>query len=397
MKITKSTSLLVIVIVVFAAILAVCGCSYKLAKETLPPYPIEVTTSTTTEETTEPEPTTEPTKEHGPYSTAQVTSMPVALHGQLAVKGTKIVDKDEQEFQLKGISTASIIECGDFFNEDIIKTLAEDWGCDVIRFAITAGSENEGYASNPTKYFDETCRVIDMCVNQGIYVIVDWHNTVDGSPNTSKTMSVDFFTRLSAIYCNCPNLIYEVFDEPGIDSKGKNVSWDKEIMPYAKAVIDAIRANKAANIVIVGTPNKCLDVGSAAAKKLSGDNIMYSLHFYAGTHGKDVMDKVKAAIGKGLPIFATEWGTTKDSGRGQVFADESKEWIKFLDENGISWCNRFIGSRSYDSSNALRMYSDILNATEITSGHWPDEFLSESGTLVREMLLTQETGESQDD
>ena len=396
MKQTKSTSLLVIVIVVFSAILTVCGCSYRLAKETLPPYPIEVTTSTTTEETTEPEPTTEPTKPHGPYSTAKVTSMPVALHGQLAVKGTKIVDKDENEFQLKGISSASILECGDFFNEDVIKTLAEDWGCSVIRFEVVPPAETDGNSSD-TKYFDETCRVVDMCVNQGIYVIVDFHNASDVNPNTNKSVALDFFTRLSAIYNNCPNIIYEIYDGPGVDSKGNKLSWEKDIVPYAKEVIDTIRANKATNIVIVGTPNKCLDLGSAAAKKLSGDNIMYSLNFFSGTHGKEVMDSVKAAVGKGLPVFVTRWGATKDSGRGMIFPDETREWIKYLNENGISWCNSFIGSGSYDASNALKMYSDVLNSTEIASGHWPDEFLSYSGTLVRELLLEQETVESQDD
>ena len=80
-----------------------------------------------------------------------------------------------------------------------------------------------------------------------------------------------------------------------------------------------------------------------------------------------------------------------------IFPDETREWIKCLNENGISWCNSFIGSGSYDASNALKMYSDVLNATEIASGHWPDEFLSYSGTLVRELLLEQETVESQDD
>lgn len=49
-------------------------------------------------------------------------------------------------------------------------------------------------------------------------------------------------------------------------------------------------------VILVGTPNWSQDVDVAAEKPLKGyQNIMYTLHFYAGTHGSWLRDKVQKA------------------------------------------------------------------------------------------------------
>lgn len=53
---------------------------------------------------------------------------------------------------------------------------------------------------------------------------------------------------MSKKYAGVKNVLYEDFNEP------KDVSWSGELVPYHKAVIDAIRKNDKDNIIILGTP-----------------------------------------------------------------------------------------------------------------------------------------------
>ncbi|SCW39237.1 Cellulase (glycosyl hydrolase family 5) [Ruminococcaceae bacterium YRB3002] len=367
----------------------IASCSEKLPEETLPSVP--VTSAETSEET---EATTEETEPaHGPYSTPQVTERPVDIHGQLKVDGLNIVDSNGETYRLKGMSSAGLNACTGFFNQETVKTLAQDWGCNVFRLAMTTEGNSDDYTSDPDKYFTEVCNDVNLCVDQGIYVIVDWHILYDGDPNQYKTESIDFFTRLSTLYKDCPNIIYEICNEPNgnrFDDESKPVDWDNCIKPYAEEVIAAIRANDPDNIIIVGTPTWSQDVDQASKNPVKGDNIMYTLHFYAGSHGQELRDKLVTANDNGCAVFVTEWGMTNDSGKGQIFKDETMEWMNFLDERNISWCNWSIGGSSTEASNALKFRSNIITVEEKYQGHWPDEFISNSGIFVRNLLLGRE-------
>lgn len=60
------------------------------------------------------------------------------------------------------------------------------------------------------------------------------------------------------------------------------------------------------NVIIVGTPNWDTDVDVVAKSPLTGySNIAYTLHFYAGTQGTLIREKVQAAydLGKRWFIF----------------------------------------------------------------------------------------------
>lgn len=390
--------------VILIAALTASSCSKKLPDETYPPEvtrPVETEAEVVFEETiaeeteaseveeTEPE-ETEPA--HGPFSTAQVTERVVDVNGQLKVVGTDIVNENGDPIQLRGMSSYGINTCGDFFNKDTVQTLAEDWGCSVLRLAMyTVGSGGgEAYIRNPDKYFQVICDDIDLCIDQGIYVIVDWHILDDGDPLQYKEEAKDFFSRISAIYGDSPNIIYEICNEPNGESFADpevEVGWENCIKPYAEEIIPVIRANDPDNIIIVGTPVWSSRTDEAAKSPLTGENLMYTMHFYAASHHDEHMDVYKSSIEAGLPLFCTEWGTTADSGNGKVDTAASDEWIAFMKENNISWCNWSIGGAKAEMSNALRFQSNILTAEEKLAGHWPDEFFSKSGYYVRTQIL----------
>ncbi|MBR2294504.1 MAG: glycoside hydrolase family 5 protein [Clostridiales bacterium] len=372
------------------------ACSKQLPDETLPPATSAAVTSESTEASeslaieTEISETAAEEPSHGPFSTAVVTEKVVENNGQLSVVGKDIVNQNGEPIQLRGMSTYGLNGMAGFVNADTVQTLAEDWGCDVIRLAMYTEDNSDGYTQNPDKYFNQACEYMDLCIAQGVYVIIDWHILFDGDPNEHKDMAIDFFSRISAIYGEYPNVIYEICNEPNgmrYDDPDSPVDWDNTIRPYAVDVIDAIRANDPDNIILIGTSNYSRDVDIAAANPIEGENLMYTFHFYAGSHGQEMKDQLQTALDMGLPVFVSEWGTSQASGSGGVYEEESLAWLQMLEENNISWCNWSIGGSVTESSNALKFVSNVLTMEEKLAGHWPDEFISNSGLFVRSILL----------
>jgi len=77
-----------------------------------------------------------------------------------------------------------------------------------------------------------------------------------------------------------------------------------EVKAYAVEIIKTIRANDSSNIILVGCPRWDQDVHLPASDPISGySNLMYSMHFYAGTHTQWLRDRTDSAMQKGLPIF----------------------------------------------------------------------------------------------
>ena len=162
----------------------------------------------------------------------------------------------------------------------------------------------------------------------------------------------EFFERIASTYKDCPNIIYEICNEPN----GKEVTWIGNIKPYAEKIIPVIR-KYCDNVIVVGTPVWSSDLLKAAKAPIKGQkNIMYTLHFYAGSHGASSRRVLKKAIRKGLPVFVTEWGTTK------------------------AWANWSVNNKGEDSGNLK------YNKDRDAKGGWQESDLQPSGVLVRRIL-----------
>ena len=164
-------------------------------------------------------------------------------------------------------------------------------------------------------------------------------------------------------------MLYEICNEPN-----GNVSWSGDVKPYAEAVVKAIRANAPKSIILIGSPTWSQDIHLAAADPLEGSNLMYTLHFYAGTHGQWLRDRIDSAMKSGLPIFVSEWGTSAADGNGGVYLNESKVWLDYLDKKGISWCNWSLCDKSETSA--------ALKPGTSPNVKWTTANLSQSGAFV---------------
>lgn len=373
-------------------VLMLCSCTTNLGPETLPSI-------TTTTETTETEPTvtetTLPPEATEPSSSAVVTDNIVENTGKLRVEGSKIVNSEGDAVVLKGISTFGIQNCEGFFTPEVVKTLAEDWGSDVLRISLTGDKNIEGYLKDPEKYFDMVCKICDMCIDQGIYVIVDWDVAYVEEADENKDDAVDFFNRLSAIYSDSSNIIYEVnnyplfYEEPDDDSDEEANEWEDVIKPFASEVITAVRENNPDSIVIVGLPDKGRDFEKVSESWLEFENIIYGCRVFSGSNKQEMRDSITSLLENEVCVFVTEWSFCTDDCKGGIFEKESDKWAEFMSANQISWCNLGIGSDIDNDTNALRLNADNYTDGQKYGGHWPDGLLTDAGIYARYQLLNE--------
>ncbi len=318
-----------------------------------------------------------PAPEDGTYTGAAT----VSANGQLQVIGTQLCSASGEPIVLRGISTAGIAWFPEMATPESMQTLRNEWKTSVFRIAMYSFEGDRSYIRNPEWNKTKVCSLIDAAIELDQYVIVDWHILADGNPQTYQKQAAEFFTYIASKYAGVPNLLYEICNEPN-----GGVSWSGNIKPYAEAIIPVIREYSPEAVVLVGTPTWSQDVDAAAADPLDFDNVMYSLHFYAGTHKEWLRGKADTALGKGLPLFVTEWGTTDASGNGAVDTASTLEWLSYLDQNQISWCNWSLCNKAESSA--------LLKTSAPTDGTMPDSALTESGKLVKKQLLERAGSET---
>ncbi|MBR1736788.1 MAG: cellulase family glycosylhydrolase [Firmicutes bacterium] len=292
----------------------------------------------------------------------------VSTHGRLKVSGTQLVGEKGEPVVLHGMSSHGIAWFPDFTSEQsIVNTKA--YGANVFRVAMYTAEYNgyttSGEAAANTKAI--AYKAIDAAAKNDMYAIIDWHILSDNNPQMHKDEAIAFFDEVSKKYADDPAVIYEICNEP------HGVNWSSDIKPYAQEVIKTIRANAPQSLIIVGTNTWSQDVDEASKDLLDYDNIMYTLHFYAGTHYlSNFKPRVEAALANGAPIFVTEWGSTDASGNGNVNVESTKEWLAYLESKNISWANWSLANK--DESSAA-----LLPAA---SANWSYDDLSASGKLV---------------
>ncbi len=288
----------------------------------------------------------------------------VSKSGQLRVRGTQLVNALGDAIVLKGMSSHGMQWYPQFAAYDAIKT-TRDYGANIFRVAMY--TNEGGYIQNPGVK-ERVIESVDSAIALDMYVVIDWHILSDGNPSTYLGESKAFFREMAERYRDSPAVMFEICNEPN-----GNVAWQSDIRPYAMELVELIRGISPGAIVLVGTGTWSQDVHDVAANPLPYDNVMYSLHFYSGTHGDELRDKARAALDAGTPLFVTEWGTSRADGTGGIYLDAAQQWLDFLDGHAISWLNWSLGDRD-ETSAALRPGASLSN--------WTEDDFSDSGKFV---------------
>ena len=330
-------------------------------------------------------PDPDPEPDPGPM---QGCLFPVAVHGPLSVSGSNIVDQNNNIVSFAGNSlfwSNTFFGAEGFYNSDVVDWLQEDWNATIVRAAMGVdefggfvcvpdpNNPNNPQGSNscdPQGNMDRVTRVVDAAIANDMYVIIDWHSH---HAEDFQADAVSFFTEMAQRYGDSPHVIYEIYNEP------ITRDWSGTIKPYAEAVIAAIRAIDPDNLIIVGTGFFSQEVDVASQDPITGfSNIVYTLHFYAGTHGQSLRNRATTAINSGLALMVTEWGTVEASGDGAVDRSSTQEWLAFMAQHDISHLNWSVHDKDEGAS--------VLRPGASTQGGWSDFDLTESGLFVRDII-----------
>lgn len=314
-----------------------------------------------------PQPTQAPSTQPTP-SAPSVTPVNggVSKNGWLQVRGTQLCNEAGDPVLLHGMSSMGIQWYPQYTSYQSIQNTV-DRGANIFRIAMY--TEAGGYLSDKPKFTALVEEIVENARRADVYVIIDWHILSDGNPMDHIDEAATFFDEMSKKYADVPNVLYEICNEPN-----GNITWAANVKPYAERIVGVIRANSPRGVILIGNPMWDQDVDIAAADPVSGTNLMYTLHFYAGTHHQALRDKAARALEMGAPIFVSEWGTSQADGSGGVYIDSSDEWLDFLDAHSISWCNWSLCNNGQTSA--------ALNPGAPADGPWTNANLSESGRYV---------------
>ena len=342
--------------------------------------PSAAITETISESTTAPEQTSVPeTVEAQPAETEPPSSealsvdasTPYGQHGALHVENGKLTDENGNTVQLYGMSTHGIAWFPQYINYDSLRTLRDDWNTNCIRLAMYT-AEYGGYCAGGDK--EQLKQLVKDGVSYatelGMYVIVDWPILSDCDPNQNKDEAIAFFREMAEAFADNDNVLYEICNEPN-----GGTSWDS-IKSYAEEVIPVIRAQKPDAVILVGTPTWSQEIDKAAASPLDDSNVMYTLHFYAGTHKDDLRNRLETCVQNGLPVFVSEFGMCDASGNGANDFVSTTKWLDLLNKYQISFCCWNLANKDESSS--------VFKASSTALSDWTDDDFNESGRWIRD-------------
>ncbi|MBR4163470.1 MAG: cellulase family glycosylhydrolase [Solobacterium sp.] len=304
--------------------------------------------------------------------TSEVPEEETVQNNSLSVNGTQLVDQNGNAIQLRGISTHGIGWFPQYVNADLFQYFHDEWQMNVIRLAMYT-AESNGYCTDGDQEAlkDLVRKGIQYAKEAGMYAIVDWHILSDNNPNMHVEEAKEFFQEIAADY---DHVLYEICNEPN-----GNTSW-QDIKTYAEQIIPVIRSKDPDSIILVGTPNWSQYVNEAADDPIKGyENIMYTLHFYAATHKDDLRQKLQYALGKGLPVFVSEYGICDASGNGFIDSEEAEKWVSLLDREKISYIMWNLSNKDESSSILKPSCTNVTNpaVSDLSaSGQWLYELLT---------------------
>ena len=251
----------------------------------------------------------------------------VSEHGKLHVQGTQLCDEHGAAVELHGMSSHGIQWFPQYTTKQAIANTAA-YGANLFRVAMYTGEG--GYLSSPAQIKKAAYAAMDAAIENDMYVIIDWHILSDGDPLTH--------------------------------------------LKEAQALVKTLRSNAPDSIILIGSGTWSQDLQDPAADPVVGTNLMYTCHFYAGTHGAWLRQRIADAQKRGLAVFVSEWGASRADGSGGVFTQESETWLNFLHQNGISWASWSLCDKNETSA--------ALKPGTPTNRPWTDNDLTPSGKFV---------------
>ena len=232
---------------------------------------------------------------------------------ELHVTGNQVLNRDGQPVWLQGVNVVSLefLVQGDHLLKSLLVAV-DDWKSNLIRlpvkeeywFGRTGGQKDGGAA-----YRELVTTAITLVANRGAYVLLDLHRF-----HAPKQEHAAFWKDAALKFQNHPAVLFDLFNEPHgtswevwrdggfVADKKKSAAEDTFLTAEEKAkaaagfqsigmqaLVDAVRATGARNIVVTGGLDWAYDLSGIAKgfelKDKSGHGIIYSTHIYPWKRG----------------------------------------------------------------------------------------------------------------
>ena len=298
---------------------------------------------------------------------------PVAIHGKLKKSGKYLVDKNNNVYQLRGIGTHALLQYTNLHTLKMFRCL-KDWGINCIRISVylsdfgfkySDGQTYYGYISQPYATKAEIEKIVDLCVQVGIYAILDWHTMQGADVNSGvlkyQTEAVDFFEYYAEKYADVPNVLFELQNEP------YNVT-QASLSGYVKAEHDAILKYAAEPILIVGCTNASINTTVSWVENVGIYDVFYSNHVY-----KDVLSTYSFSGFMDIPHIMTEWSNASES---STATGDNTGVNVFMDE----MYKQKISNMSWKLTDQTHVFSVLKNRGAINDPYYSNGFTEDDLT-----------------
>jgi hypothetical protein len=278
--------------------------------------------------------------------------------GRLEVRGKDLLYEDKP-IRLRGVAVGDPAMGRQGRPTSDYDFLAKDWKANVIRLGI----HPRVWKTEPhDKVLARLDQDVKAALKNDMFVIIDWH--VIGWPDgyyeipewggdkdtydSNFKLAKDFWSRMAEAYGKDGRVMFEFWNEPVFQKK----DWDPKVgqkwsafKPFMQELLDIVREH-GDNIVIVSSNRWSYWLKGVRQDLLSGKNVAYAWHVYAG-HSKndpkawdDALDDLQTVA----PVLVTEWGFQTGAkahyrGGPEEFGKPFVE--KFLEGHGLhstAWC-----------------------------------------------------------
>ncbi len=300
--------------------------------------------------------------------------------------------------------------CGAKTTKELIKTV-KNAGFNTIRIPVSWHNHVDKDYNISSKWLDRVKEVVDWCLDEGLYVIVNIHHDNDKNnyayyrpSKAEQTQSVKYiksiWTQVSAAFKDYgEKLIFQGMNEPRLTGSANYEWWyDKNNVPnevkealelinlYNQTFVDAVRASGGNNakryLMIVGYAAKNDELGTLSPYfKMPTDTVKNRLiadaHYYGigvKTSPAVIDGLYKAYSSKGIPVVISEYGLNENgykySDNTDVAVARMGDFYGYARNRGISvivWDNNYGGKGISNSHKFIDRATAKVITPEIVS------------------------------
>jgi hypothetical protein len=312
----------------------------------------------------------------------------------IQVQGVHLVDQAAKVLQLRGASASGLesvaVQGWDPSNPwggwEPVWSAMQAWDINVVRLPLNEASwldyscvDGNGTSVDPdpgNNYRATVEQTVAAANTAGLYVILDLHWTAPGNycPLGQNQMadadhSIDFWTSVATTFKGNPAVLFELFNEPGLNTTSGANAWNYWLnggpqssieaplaAPYSwtsageQQMLDAVRATGASNVVLIGGLGYSNDLSEwpAHAPKDPLQQLAAAWHVYdfdafnstaAGSMTADMLATVAALV----PLVITEVGDADGPGTTGSFVAAIMPFADAAGYSYLGWTWNFWG------------------------------------------------------